>query len=106
MDEILDLLGKRISSLRQKRGLTQEKLAELTGYSPNHISKLESSRTKPSFDLLVCIAKALQINIKELFNFDEYTDKKKMINELQSYITHANNQQIELLYKIYNSLNS
>ena len=106
MDKILDLLGKRISSLRQKRGLTQEKLAEITGYSPNHISKLESSRTKPSFDLLVGIAKALRVEIKELFNFDEYMDKKMMVNELQSYIAHANGQQIELLYKIYNSLNN
>ena len=99
-------IGQRIRAKRKAKNLTQEKLAELTGYSTNHISKLESSRTKLSFDLLVAIAIALQIEMKELFNFDEYKDKNFLVNELLSYINRASCQQVELLYKIYNSLNN
>ena len=70
MNNTLTMLGKRIADLRAKRGFTQEQLAEKLEYSPNHISKLESARTNPSFELLVNISKALNIEIKELFNFD------------------------------------
>ena len=70
MEETLKSLGKQIAKLRQQKGLTQEKLAEYTNYSTNHISKLELARTKPSFDILIAIAKALNIELKELFNFE------------------------------------
>ena len=69
MNDTLVMLGKRIADLRTKRGFTQEKLAELIEYSTNHISKLELARTNPSFDLLVNISKALDVEMKELFNF-------------------------------------
>ena len=72
MDDKLVLLGKRIAHLRAKKGFTQEKLAEIVNYSTNHISKLELARTNPSFDLLVNIAKAFNIELKELFNFDDF----------------------------------
>ena len=53
MNEELVLFGKRIAELIQARGLTQENLSELANYSTNHIAKLESTRTNPSFMLLV-----------------------------------------------------
>ena len=53
MNEELIILGKRIADLRNKRGFTQDKLAELIDYSTNHVAKLESARTNPSFALLV-----------------------------------------------------
>ena len=51
MEKHLVALGKRIAYLRNKKGYTQEKLAELVSYSTNHIGKLESARTNPSFEL-------------------------------------------------------
>ena len=106
MQTILVQLGQRISELRQNRGLTQEKLAELVQYSPNHISKLETARTNPSFELIVNIAKALNVDLYELFNFDNKNRHNKTTseikNEINSILNNANKKKLELIYKIAN----
>ena len=40
-------LGKRIKSLREKAGLTQEKLAEESGISLDYMGKIEVCINKP-----------------------------------------------------------
>lgn len=62
-------LGKRIKYLREKQGLTQEKLAEKSGLSLDYIGKIEVSINKPGLKALIKIANALNVHIKELFNF-------------------------------------
>ncbi len=104
MNEILTMLGKRIAELRAKRGLTQEQLAEMIDYSTNHISKLELSRTNPSFDLLVGISRALDVELKDLFDFDGYKEVNYAQNKLEELINSKNADKIKLLYKIYCSL--
>ncbi len=101
MTNELILLGKRVAQLRINRGLTQDKLAELTNYSTNHIAKLESARTNPSFDLIVAIAKALQIEIKELFSFKEQESVEYIKQEFQKIIDSSDAETLNFLYKIY-----
>lgn len=71
MDEaiIYESLGKRIKHLRNEKHLTQDKLAELTGLSTDFIGKIEVNINKPSLKSLIKIANALDVHIKELFNF-------------------------------------
>lgn len=106
MNNTLTMLGKRIADLRAKRGFTQEQLAEKLEYSPNHISKLESARTNPSFELLVNISKVLDIEIKELFNFDEYQTTTFIKKEFDRLIQGSEPKKLKLLYKIYRSIDS
>ena len=103
MDELV-LIGKRIAEIRNKRGLTQEKLAEMVNQSANHIAKLESARTNPSFDLLVNISKALDIEVKDLFNFDNISTVEYMKKDLINTIETADNDTIQLLYKFKQTL--
>ena len=42
----------RLSALREKRGLTQEELAERSGLSAHYIGNLEQSVRKPSLNTL------------------------------------------------------
>ena len=67
MDKILYLFGKKLRTIRKKRGLTLEKLSELANITPNHLKKIESARTSPSFKSMVNLANALDIKIKDLF---------------------------------------
>ena len=62
-------IGKRIKYLRERKGLTQEKLAEKAGLSLDFIGKIEVSINKPGLKSLIKIAKALDVHLKELFNF-------------------------------------
>ena len=102
MNDMLIDLGKRIIELRTQKGVTQEKLAEMVDYSPNHISKLENARTNPSFDLLVKIAQALDVDINELFKFKKYESIDHIKQTLNKMINSSNEKDIRLLYSIYN----
>lgn len=102
----LQQIGKKIAEIRIKRGFTQEKLAEMVNYSTNHIAKLESARTKPSFNLLIDIAKAMNIEVKDLFDFDEINTIDYMKKDLVNTISNADNDTIKLLYKFKKTLST
>ena len=102
MNDMLRRLGKRIAELRSRKGFTQENFAEMLDYSPNHISKLESGRTNPSFDLLVKISNALKTDLNELFEFKEYQSIEHIKTTLNNVINSSNEKDIRLLYSIYN----
>ena len=56
-------LGNRVKFARENKGLSQEKLAELTGLSNNYISNIERNSSKPSIETLVHIANSLDVSI-------------------------------------------
>lgn len=59
-------LAHNLKVERAKKELTQEKLAELTGISAKHITKIESAKVSPSIYIVYKLAKALNTNIDEL----------------------------------------
>ena len=69
LEEIYIKIGQKIKTLREKRGLTQEKLAERAGISLDYLGKIEVNLNKPGFVALFKISKALDVHIKELFDF-------------------------------------
>lgn len=62
-------LGIRIKYLREKAGLTQEQLAERADISLNFLGKIEININKPGLRSLIKIAKVLNIDVKDLFDF-------------------------------------
>lgn len=63
-------LGKNIKKRRIELGYTQQELADKIGKGLNFVGKIEVAFSKPSFDTIIDIANALQIKLKDLFNFD------------------------------------
>ena len=59
-------IGKRIKIARIKADLTQERLSELVGISPTHLSNIETGTTRVSLTTLVGIANALSITSDDL----------------------------------------
>lgn len=64
-------LGQRIQYLRKQQKLTQEALAELVGIDPKNISKIENGNNYPSAETITAIATALNVDIYELFVFNQ-----------------------------------
>jgi transcriptional regulator with XRE-family HTH domain len=62
-------LGRRIAELRRAKGLSQEQFAAKTRYSTEFISLVERGLNAPSVAGLARIAKALRVEIKDLFDF-------------------------------------
>ncbi|QJT09357.1 response regulator [Oceanidesulfovibrio marinus] len=61
--------GKRLRSLRNLAGLTQEYLSTELGITPEHLSNIERGRATPSFKLIENIAKTLGTEPANLFLF-------------------------------------
>lgn len=63
------IFGQKLRKLREKKGLTQQQLAEKLSYVTNsYISDVENGRFVPSRKKLKKIAKALRIPFKKLDN--------------------------------------
>ena len=60
------LVGKNVLRLRLKKGLTQEKFAELSGFSQQYLSDLEKGKRNPTIITLYEIATALGVNHLDL----------------------------------------
>ena len=67
----LRLLGLTIAYYRRARGLTQMELAEMVHISRTHMSNIEAPNIKTSISLnkLFYIAEALEVPVKDLFDF-------------------------------------
>lgn len=63
----MDNIGQQLKTLRQRRGLSQRKLARLAGVSNATISLIEHGRTDPSMGLLKKILDSLGVSFAEFF---------------------------------------
>ena len=59
-------IGKRIKIARIKADLTQERLAELIGLSPTHLSNIETGTTRVSLNTIITIANVLSVTSDDL----------------------------------------
>ena len=64
------LVGRNAARLRKAAGLTQEQLAERSGFSQQYISKLEQGRRNPTVVTLYELAEALGVSHVELVRED------------------------------------
>ena len=63
----IDIFRYNLKLHRTERGLTQEKLSELTGISTDYLSEIERGKKTPSFKRMELIANALNIEVYKLF---------------------------------------
>ena len=82
MQTAKELLGTRIREVRKLRGLSQEKLAEKVGVDPKQISRIEGGKSAPSLDTLEAIAKHLQVEMKDLFDFRRLVTEEKVEDQV------------------------
>ncbi len=67
--DLTEKLGQKIRLERMKRKMSQEKLAELAELNRNFIGMVERGESNITVKNLEAIAKAFEIDIRELFNF-------------------------------------
>ena len=104
MQQVLSKFGQRVREIRQKRHYTIQEFAEYLQYFPNHISKIESARTKPSFELIVKIAEVLDVDIQKLIQFQEQKSNAEIKEKLNNIMDKSNSKDLNLIYKIVNTI--
>ncbi len=65
-----NIIRNNIKLQREKKGITQQQLADKAGISMNYLAKIENHKMQRGFSIVILgrIADALGIDIKELFN--------------------------------------
>ena len=70
MSDLKVRFGKRLRKLRRNKDLTQEQLAEAVDCSVEFISLVERGVNAPSVAGLEKFAKALNVEVRDLFTFE------------------------------------
>ncbi len=60
------LVGRNFARIRRSRGLTQERVAELSGFSQQYLSGLEQGRRNPTVVTIYELAQVLGVAHMEL----------------------------------------
>ena len=68
-EQLKKKVGQRIVELRSQKGWSQSDLARACNKDRQALEKLENGKVNPTIYSLLEIAKALEVNLKELVNF-------------------------------------
>lgn len=97
-------LGLKIKELRKRKGLTQEELAELIQMEQNSISVMESGRNFPTLGTLEKIAKVLDVNLSDFFDYDYIEDIDVIKASTEDIIRKMDDKQLRQLFKYVKSI--
>lgn len=61
------VFGGNVAAIRQKRGLTQEQLADKAGLHEDTVSAIENGRRWTTLTTLQALAKALKVEVYQFF---------------------------------------
>jgi transcriptional regulator with XRE-family HTH domain len=64
-------LATAVKELRARRSMTQEEVATAAGVSRGYVGELEQGRRRPSFEGVVRVARALDVELRELVELYE-----------------------------------
>ena len=99
------LVGQRIRAIRKKRGMTQERLAELAEISPQHCSGIETGAAKVSLPALIKIANVLEASMDELLmDSVSAAAKPEMMKEIEAVFADATADEMYLMLSQAKSL--
>lgn len=62
-----EIFRKNVKYYRNKLGVTQEQLSEVSGISSDYLSEIERGKKTPSFKRIELIANALNVEVYKLF---------------------------------------
>lgn len=72
-------IGEKIKELREKKNITQNKIAEYLGITEQAISRWENGGGYPDMELIPAISNFLNISIDELFEADKKAERLQKI---------------------------
>lgn len=66
LEDLRPALGRRVRTLRERQGMTQEQLAEAAQLHWTYVSGIERGRRNPGLNTLARLARALSVPLSKL----------------------------------------
>ena len=106
MSDFLKLVGERIRAIRKEKGLTQEKLGQMTGQQKTYIGGIERGERNISLESLGKILDSLEVSPNYFFNYsnvdleNEQFDKQDYLEIHLSLLANKTITEIKLIHRI------
>lgn len=84
----MESIGRKIAFYRKAKGMTQEELSEKLGVSPQAVSKWENDAACPDIQLLVPLAKILEVTTDELLSAEPVQQVRMIPQEQKPDLKH------------------
>lgn len=75
------MLGARIAALRRQAGLSQTQLARQLQISPSAVGMYEQGRREPSTELLVALARTLNVTVDYLLTGEPTAQERRTVDQ-------------------------
>ena len=91
------LIGARIKELRRSKNLSQDRLSECIGVDSKHLSRIELGKSFSSLETLEGIAKVLQVELKDLFDFSHLETSDMDIKQIEGLLEGLSQDKLRLV---------
>lgn len=95
--------GRRIKELRKNRNLSQEKFSEMVDIAQNTLSYIETGDNFCSAETLEKIAKAIDIEPYELFDFGHLKSQDELLNDINVMLK-RNPDKMQEVYRVVKAI--
>jgi len=100
-----ELLGKRVRELRTKRGLTQERLAELADMDVKYLGSIERGTENPTVGTLHKLADALSVKIHQLLSFEHNIQGEKLLRRrITQRLEKCDEKELQVILKLVGAI--
>lgn len=102
MSDIAKTLGQRIRNYRVEKGLSQEKLAELSGCHHTYVGQIERGEKNATIESIEKISSALNVSLSTLFEkIGSGNDEARNIPlECYEFVSSKTKDEQESIYRI------
>jgi transcriptional regulator with XRE-family HTH domain len=96
-----ELFGRLVRATRKDRKLSLGQLAEKANTGVKHLGRIERGEKLPSFELIVALARALNVSPSTFFHFENVNvDPKFLTQQLQALLAKRDAKQLRKAYRV------
>ena len=108
MSEIAKIIGQRIRNYRTGLGLSQEKLAELSGCHYTYIGQIERGEKNATIESIEKISAALNVSLSKLFEMLGVENEETSNIPLECYelVSSKTKKEQEIIYRILTEIDT
>jgi transcriptional regulator with XRE-family HTH domain len=96
--------GVLVRSVRKSRKLKIWQVAEKVDIEVKHLGRIERGERKPSFDLIIALAKCLNVCPSKFFEFDSIADPKTLRKNIDQLLSSLDSKQLGQVRQILSNL--
>jgi len=96
-----ELFGQLVRAARKAGKMSLGQLAEKANTGVKHLGRIERGEKLPSFELIVALARALNVSPSTFFHFENANaDPKFLMQQLQALLTKRDAKQLRKAYRV------